>query len=243
MTQWLSARKTAKFLGTHPQTLRTWSSKGLIQTIRTPGNHRLYNVESFTHQGKEKEEIQQQEDRRQTLLYARVSSSHQRQDLERQIQYLQERYPSSTTISDVASGLNYRRKGLQRVLRLICEGTVSTLVVTHRDRLSRFGFELFETFFQHLGVTILVLDQEHPQDHLRDREHEVMDDILSINSFFIARLQGQRAQESRKHREHASQVQIGESSESVSGGANPKATTTRKVRSSGIKELQCPIVF
>ena len=242
MTQWLSAYKTAKLLGTHPQTLRTWSSKGLIETIRTPGNHRLYNVESFSQQGKEKEKIGKEKERK-TILYARVSSSHQRSDLDRQIQDLQKHYPSSTTISDIGSALNYRRKGLQRILRLVCQGFVSTIVVAHRDRLCRFGYELFETLFQHLGVEIVVLNQEHSQENGDGKYHEIMDDILSINSFFIARMQGQRAAEHRKYREHQSQVKITKTPREILRGKKTKTSGISEVRQIGNEEFSCPIVF
>ena len=196
MTNWLSANKTSKFLGIHPQTLRTWDLQGKITTIRTPGNQRLYDVEPF-----QSNTISEQ-DEKLKIVYARVSSSHQREDLARQVKLLQKNYPHHTVITDIGSGLNFKRKGLQRLLQHVFQGNVEQIVIAHRDRLTRVAFELFESIFQHFSTKLLVHDKKCSNSKsFADREREVVEDILAINTFYITRMQGQRAASHGKGKE------------------------------------------
>ena len=135
-------------------------------------------------------------DARVVLLYARVSSAKQSGDLERQCTDLRERYPGAELIRDTASGLNFHRKGLTTVLERISTGTVRELVVTHKDRLARFGVELVEWICrQHETMLVVLGDVEVPAD-----EDELRDDLLAVTTFFVARNNGRRSAENRKRR-------------------------------------------
>jgi predicted site-specific integrase-resolvase len=152
-------KNACKILGVHIDTLRNWDKQGLIDTYRTEGGHRRYLI---TRDGKPvyPETIKQEEGWRRDYIYCRVSSNHQKKDLERQIKYMQEKYPRAEVVSDIGSGLNFKRKGLLSLVDKALEGTVGTLHVSHKDRLCRFGFELLHNIFNKCGSNIVVIEKE-----------------------------------------------------------------------------------
>ena len=122
------------------------------------------------------------------IVYARVSSRKQQDDLERQVAYLKAKEPHAEVISDIASGLNFKRKGLKAVLERSLQGDKLTVVVAHRDRLARFGFDLIEWLIQRNGGQVVVLSKSahtSPTD-------ELLQDLLAILSVFAARMHGLR---------------------------------------------------
>ena len=122
-----------------------------------------------------------------TICYCRVSSHKQTGDLQRQVAFMQQQYPNAEIITDVASGLNYRRKGLATILERLHRGDKLTLVVAYRDRPARFGTELIEQILQQNGGELLVLNQ-------RDFSppEELTQDLLAILTVFSARANGLR---------------------------------------------------
>ena len=159
----LSIGEAAGVLGVAVSTLRRWEFEGkLLPSHRTPSGHRRYayaalralldpaSVELLN---------------RVTVCYARVSSHDQKADLERQAQRLQrwcatEGIESVEVISDLGSGLNYRKKGLRRLLRMIALGQLDRLVLTHKDRLLRFGYELLFELCRLNGIEVVVIDSQ-----------------------------------------------------------------------------------
>jgi predicted site-specific integrase-resolvase len=157
--------------------LRSYANKGKIVTIRNAANQRLYDVESFV--GERSEPA--------TICYCRVSSGKQKDDLARQVVYMREQFPNAEIIKDIGSGLNFKRKGIKTLLDRLLRGDKLTLVVAHRDRLARFGFELFEYMVDENGGEILVLDRTEASP-----EEEVTRDILQILHVFSCRVNGLR---------------------------------------------------
>lgn len=142
---------------------------------------------------------------RYTLLYARVSSSQQSDDLQRQAQDLQRLYPQGVLVKDTGSGLNYHRKGFHTLVEQCLSGYVQEVVVTHKDRLCRFGFEFFEWLLAKLNVKLVVLALQATkhamlQPHQQD-SHELVDDFLAISNYYVARNNGLRAQAKRRERQ------------------------------------------
>ena len=128
-------------MGISISTLRRWDREGKIISVLTKGNQRRYDLRTLT-----LDKHKKLTDTRKIVAYARVSSNDQKTDLERQKQVL-EMYCSSQgwtfeIISDLGSGMNYHKKGLKRLLDDILKEKVSRLVITHKDRLLRFGAEL-----------------------------------------------------------------------------------------------------
>ena len=148
----LPSRKAAAILGLHPNTLRSYANRGKIPHYRNAAGQRLYDVDSYL-QGN-----QENNQEAETVCYCRVSSHQQKDDLQRQVQFMQERFPDANIVTDVGGGLNFQRKGLVSLLERLHRGDKLRIVVAHRDRLARFGFELIQWMAEQNGGEILVLD-------------------------------------------------------------------------------------
>lgn len=169
-------RKVVEMTGLHPNTLRKYADNGTIRSKRV-GRNRLYDTASF--------EITDSPGA--IICYTRVSSAKQKDDLTRQVAWMRERYPTAEIIKDVGSGLNFKRKGLRRILGLVLQGCRITLIVAHRDRLCRFGFELIEYLITQGGGEILVLSTDEVSP-----ERELTEDLLTILHVFSCRMHGLR---------------------------------------------------
>jgi putative resolvase len=170
-------REAVKTLGLHPNTLRKYADNGKIESIKNEAGQRLFNVESYL-RGAARASI---------ICYCRVSSTKQRDDLGRQIAYMQSLYPDAEIIKDIGSGINFKRKGLQTLLDRLMRGDKLTLVVTCGDRLARFGFELIQYMVEQNGGQIVVLDNT-----IHCPESELTSDLLSILHVFSCRMHGLR---------------------------------------------------
>lgn len=185
-TKFLPARKASQILGIHVATLRNLDKNGSIQTIRTPGNKRLYNVQQYIDQNVSFKSTFSST--KKSICYCRVSTPGQKDDLERQIKYMQELYPSHQIISDIGSGINFKRKGLKTILEQAHKGELEEVVVVYKDRLCRFGFELFEHILKsQSNARILVLNNKN-----NSPEEEIVNDLLQIITVFSARVNGLR---------------------------------------------------
>jgi predicted site-specific integrase-resolvase len=126
-----------------------------------------------------------------------VSSTHQKADLQRQVTLLRNHVgPETTILTDTASGINFQRAGLKTLLERICGGMVKQVVVTHRDRVCRFAYELFKSLCENHGVSIVVLGEDIPANS----ERELADDLLAVTTVFVARHNGRRAALHRRMR-------------------------------------------
>ena len=175
---YVKLREACERTGLHPHTLRKYADTGVIPSIRTPSGQRLFDIDSF---------LGEQQPAH-TIVYARVSSRKQQDDLERQIAYLKAKEPHAEVISDIASGLNFKRRGLKALLERSLRGDKLTVVVAHRDRLARFGFDLIEWLIERNGGQIVVLSKSH---HTSPTD-ELFQDLLAILSSFAARMPGLR---------------------------------------------------
>ena len=174
-------------LGIKPQTLRIWASKGQIKFITTPGNGRLYDLTSVT-------TVYPNKEGKKKYIYCRVSSYKQLDDLERQVNYLRNKYPEFELVTDIASGINFKRKTLQRLLDEAINGNIEEIVVAHKDRLCRISWDHFQWLFSRLGVNIIVEDREE-----HSPESELAEDLFSIIHVFSCRHYGcRRTYTSRK---------------------------------------------
>ncbi|OQY53441.1 MAG: hypothetical protein B6247_15185 [Candidatus Parabeggiatoa sp. nov. 2] len=148
-----------------------------MESYKTKAGHRRYNVAAYLGQQKQST----------TICYCRVSSPKQRDDLKRQVQFMREQYPGAEIVKDVGSGLNYKRRGLKSLLERAMRGEQLQIVVAHRDRLARFGFELIEWIVQKNGGKILVLKQTNLSP-----EQELTNEGRCILHVFSCRMHGLR---------------------------------------------------
>ena len=152
-------------------TLRKWASDGRVACLKLPGGARRYEAAGVDRIMGLRQGNETAAGHRKRILYARVSSAKQKPDLERQKQFLRDEYPDDELVSDVGSGLNWQRPGFQRLLDLCIKGNVSEIVLSHKDRLCRFAYDLLEGLLQKFGVKLLVLHQslQDGGDETRDR--------------------------------------------------------------------------
>jgi len=179
----VNTREACRQLGVHPNTLRNWDRTGKIKTRRTPGGIRLYELSSLDEASSKKK-----------IIYARVSSRNQKEDLTKQIEFLRVRFPQHELIEDIGSGLNFKRKGFCSLIERILEKEVSEVVVVHKDRFSRFGFELINLIAKKQDCEIVVLE-----DVKLSPQCELMQDLLSIIHVFSCRLYGLRKYKVQLH--------------------------------------------
>ena len=194
MDRFVSIGQAAKRLGVSISTLRRWEAEGKLVPTRTQAGHRRYDVlqlENLAHGRKESSA-------RKTVAYARVSSRDQKADLERQKEVLElfcaKHGWTFELISDLGSGMNYRKKGLKNLLSLILCGEVERLVVTHRDRLLRFGSELVFSICEMKNVEVVVINKGQEASF----EEDLAKDVLEIITVFSARLYGSRSKKNQK---------------------------------------------
>jgi len=183
----LRPKDASKRLGISVRTLQRMDKAGTLTVVRTPTNQRRI-PESEVHRLMGLNQI------RVPILYGRVSSQGQKDDLERQIQRLKQAYPDSELFFDIRSGLKFDRPGFLRVLEAVQEGRVSKVVVVYNDRLARFGVDLLRKIFKSYGTELEVLEVSMSGTP----EEELAKDMISIITSFSARLYGLRSHKTKK---------------------------------------------
>lgn len=163
-----SVSQAALRLGVCVKTIHRWDESGKIHCLRTIGGHRRIPISEVNRLlgTMHRNLISGQLPQGRVAIYARVSGHRQKTDgdLDRQLRTLtkecRKQYESSPLVfTDIGSGLNMKRRGLRRLLRVAKSGVIRTLIVTHRDRLARFGLELIERILEDYNVFLKNLDQ------------------------------------------------------------------------------------
>jgi predicted site-specific integrase-resolvase len=183
----LKPREMAKLLNISVKTLQRWDNSGKLNAYRNPSNRRYYYYEQYldyigelpNNKGK-------------IVIYTRVSTRNQKEDLENQKEFLKDFANGrglivDEVISDIGSGLNYNRKRWNTLLDEVTEGKISKIIIAHKDRFIRFGFEWFERFLNKQGVEILVVNNEKMSS-----QEEIVKDIVSILHVFSCKIYGLR---------------------------------------------------
>jgi putative resolvase len=185
----LSIGEAAKLKGVSISTLRRWEAEGKLVPERTASGHRRYDMSQLLGV---KPELSY------TIGYCRVSSHDQKKDLERQKEVVElfcaQNGWQFKMIEDLGSGLNYSKRGLKRLIRLIVDGQVERLVLTHKDRLLRFGSELIFSLCEHFGTEVVVINRTEDSTF----EEDLATDVLEIITVFSARLYGSRSHKNKK---------------------------------------------
>ena len=186
--------QAAKELGISVVTLRRWEASGKIEVERTVNGHRRYDLAKLRGVIPRKPKTST----RVTLAYARVSSHDQKEDLTRQIAMLESFCAANgwqyEVIQDLGSGLNYNKRGLRQLIQRICSGEVGRLVITHKDKLLRFGSELVFSFCEHYATEVVIINASEDASF----EEELVKDVLEIITVFSARLYGSRSHKNKR---------------------------------------------
>src|SRR4051812_15597732 len=183
----------AETLGVSIPTLRRWEKAGKLVPERTAGGQRRYDLAKLRPGA-----FRCEQSARRTVAYARVSSHDQKKDLERQKQVLEAFCAQNgwtfELIDDLGSGMNYHKKGLKRLLAAILDEQVGRLVLTHKDRLLRFGAELVFALCEARQVEVVILNRGKDTSF----EEDLAKDVLEIITVFSARLYGSRSRKNQK---------------------------------------------
>lgn len=193
MSKYYSIREFSKILGVSAQTLRNWDAKGKLHPHHTSSNgYRYYSQEQLNQVMNIKPKLD-----RLVIGYCRVSSNKQKDDLDRQIEnmkvYLNAQGKPYEIITDIGSGINYNNKGLKELTQRITQNKVEKVVVLYKDRLLRFGFELVEYIASLHDCNIEIIDNTE-----KTEQQELVEDLVQIITVFSCKLQGKRANKTRK---------------------------------------------
>ena len=193
MSKYYSINKFSKILGVSAQTLRNGNKKGKLHPHHTSSNgYRYYSHEQLNQVMNIKPNLD-----RIVIGYCRVSSNKQKDDLERQIEnmklYLTAQGKPFEIISDIGSGIDYKKKGLKELIKRISQNKVDKVVVFYKDRLLRFGFELVEYIASLYDCNIEIIDHTE-----KTEQQELVEDLVQIITVFSCKLQGKRANKARK---------------------------------------------
>ena len=193
--KYYSIGEFANQIGKTIQTLRNWDKKGILKPSHvTKGGTRYYSEEQLNHFLGLKSEKQIN---KKIIGYCRVSSHKQTDDLERQIEnvktYMYAKGYQFEIITDIGSGINYNKKGLNQIIDMVTNSEVEKIVVLYKDRLIRFGYELIENLCNKFGTTIEIIDNTE-----KTEQQELVEDLVQIVTVFSCRLQGKRANKAKK---------------------------------------------
>jgi len=190
----ISIGEVAVMLGVSVVTLRRWDCSGKLRSVfRTFGNHRRYNLDDILKLfNKDFFNIKK------VIGYSRVSSFDQKKDLDTQTKvitnFIKDRYDNFEIIEDLGSGLNYRKRGLRRLIKMICNQEISVLVLTHKDRLLRFGSDIIIQLCENFNIKVIILNQDTEESF----EKSLCNDIISIITVFSAKFYGKRSHKNKK---------------------------------------------
>ncbi|HPZ10690.1 MAG TPA: IS607 family transposase [Candidatus Eremiobacteraeota bacterium] len=196
MGKYYNIGEFAKLINKSPDTLRRWDKEGKLKpSYITSGKHRMYSEnqlrELFGYG------IFLKNKTRKVIGYCRVSSLKQKDDLERQIKYVTEymiaRGYSFEIMTDIGSGINYNKKGLNSLIELVINNEVEKIVILYKDRLVRFGYELIENICKNYNTEIEIIDNT-----IKSEDFELVDDLIQIITVFSCRLQEKRANKARR---------------------------------------------
>jgi len=193
--KYYSIHEFSKLISRTPQTLRNWDKSSKLTPSHTGANGYRY----YSHQQlKEVLNIEDDSEKPKVIIgYCRISSNKQKDDLQRQVdnltKYLESLNKPYEIITDIGSGINYKKKGLRDLLKKINNKEVDKIIVLYKDRLLRFGFELIEYMANLNGCEIEILDSTE-----KTQQEELVEDLIQIVTVFSCRLQGKRANRTRK---------------------------------------------
>jgi predicted site-specific integrase-resolvase len=192
--KYYSIGEFAKLIGKTQQTLRNWDKNGYLKPAYiAPSGFRYYSEEQL-HQilGIAKPVLPKK-----VIGYCRVSSPKQKGDLENQMEYVKQYMIAKgyqfEMITDIGNGMNFNKNGLNRLIDMVTNGEVEKIVILNKDRLARFGFELFEIICSKYATTIEIIDNTEETD-----ERELVEDLIQVITVFSSKLQGKRANKAKQ---------------------------------------------
>lgn len=182
----ISGKKASEILGVKRHTLYKYDREGLIETIRSPGGKRFYNVNKYLEDNNLIKKIDEKIKPKKRICYARVSSHSQKPELENQKKLLKQIYPEYEILYDIGSGINFKRKNFLKIINYGINNELEELVITYKDRLCRIGYDLIETLLKNTKIRIIYDCNKSP-------EEEVVNDLIEIITVFSSKVYGLRS--------------------------------------------------
>ena len=206
MARWLKAHEAMKELHISRPTLKVWKDQNKIEYKKLSDKLYLYNVDSLNKQIKS--------ENNKYVIYARVSSSKQKDDLNRQIQILKEYslkngHKIDHIFEDIGSGMSSDRTGLNQLLNMVFKREIHTIYISFKDRISRFGFNYFENICSKFGTKIEILDDDNFRN--KDMEKELTDDLISIIHYYSMKVYNGRRKKFNKIKRELAESDIEQS--------------------------------
>jgi putative resolvase len=181
MTKYYSSKDTCNILGVCRRTLQNWSKTNKIEFILTNGGWRKYDVDGYLAKYNINEKVK--------VCYCRVSTHEQKEDLNRQVEYLKTKYPTHEIIKDIGSGINFKRKGLLKIIDLAIKNKLDELVITYKDRLCRIGYDMLEHIMLTYSKTNIIVENKD----IIPYEQKVTEDLIEIITVYSSKLYGHRS--------------------------------------------------
>ncbi len=175
-------RDACEILGIHYHTLYKLAKNKEIEAIKI-GSNQLYNVDKYI------KDKRLSKTNKRKICYCRVSSQKQKEDLKRQIEYMKNKYPTYEKISDIGSGINLNRDGLKKIIDYGINGEIEIVVVSYKDRLARFGYELIERIIKEYSRGEIKIENKKEEE---TPEEEISKDIIAIMNIYVAKMNGLR---------------------------------------------------
>ena len=187
--------EASEYIGVSINTIKTLSNNGNINSFKTSGGHRRFRQDDLdAYMGVEKEKQEKL-----TVIYARCSTAKQKENLERQKdrlgKYAEAKGYKYMMIDEIASGINEKRKGIHKLIKLCFEGKVERILIEYKDRLARFGYEYLDAIFKNLGVIVEIVELKEQK-----YEEELAEDIMKILTCYSARFYGRRDGRKKKNK-------------------------------------------
>ena len=194
MEKFYSIGEFSQLTNINVKTLQKWDRDGILNAYRTPTNRRYYTHSQYLEFTGHKPE----DNDKKIVLYARVSSNKQKEELKHQLEFLynysaSKGYNIDNFYSDIASGLNYKRKNWNRLIDDCADGKISKIIISYKDRFVRFGYDWFEYFLK----SRYNVDIEVVENKLTTPEEEVIQDLITIIHEFSCRVYGLRKYETK----------------------------------------------
>ena len=198
----------AMLLGVCIKTLRRWDKSKMIRCIQTVGGHRRFPIQEINRIKENKRSNKKKKNIHllsplKCAIYGRVSShkQHKRGDLKRQIELLKAHalehgYEIYHIYKDIGSGLNVKQKGLWRLIQDAKNNKFSLVLLTYKDRLTRFGYKYLNNYLSEFAVMVKYLyelDKKTPKS-------EMIEDLITIIHSFSGKLYGLRSEKKKKEK-------------------------------------------
>lgn len=171
----------AEITGLSKPSLLSYARTGKIKSIMTPGGRRRYDISTLI--------LVPEKENNYNVCYCRVSTNNQKDDLQRQVAYMSSKYPTYEIITDIGSGINFKRPGLKKIIKYAISNSLRNLVVAYKDRLCRIGYDLIEHILIDYSDTNIIIDSQKKETI----NEEIANDILQIITVYSAKINGMRS--------------------------------------------------